>query len=1001
MMDRKNRFSILIERFLFARDNGLLQEASEETVRMWINDMLEVFGWDVNNTRQVMQERTLNRTERERLHGIGSRYVKPDYTLMNGNNRLFFIDAKKQTVNIKDDKKIAFQIRSYGWSIGAPYSIVTNFDEMAIYDCSAKPNISDTADFARIHYLKVDQYIENYELLYCFLNRDKVISDFVKVEFKGADALDKSFAQFLCAIRLELAKSIRESNHYEISVSDLNLWTQIILNRILFIRVCEAKGLEEDGLLHNYLEEGFWSKFKESSYMEFYEHYDGPMFERLNTIQNLDISNEVFSKLLSYLYYPSPYCFDVIPLKGISDIYDIFLGYHLTENSAGILTNTLKSEFKKSNGAVTTPMSLVKDTITATLRIDRFDSMTANDILSVTMLDPACGSGVFLVGLFDHIEHFLIKKIKENPNSLSREYYDIIEGEPILNINGKKYIVSSCLFGIDINQESVEVAKLSLSLKIIDGYDMQSYDQVGLYGSKILNGVGENIKCGNTLVSSEILTLYPHLIENPEELDSTNIFNWEEAFPSISNDGGFDYVIGNPPYVEVKNYNVELPTMASFIKHRYASSKNGKIDLAIPFIERGLEFLNPTGSLGFLIQKRFFKTDYGKGIRKLISENRVLRYIHDYEETNLFDDRITYVAILVCDKSSVTDDSFSYLSSRNHELISLPKDSISETPWNFDNPELTKLRLSKRQNLGCLGDSCCIKVGVQVLWDPAYHINVDHTDNDYVYGCSTLEDNLKLEKGACRVLICNEHFRPLSVRPENTAIIFPYDVNNGESDEIKFSKFQERFPLASSYLLRHRARIESEVQTLPQRFPALDNDEHWHLFTRANNHNAIYRKLCVPMTTQEPQAAVVNNENVYCDNANMFFIHIDDITDDRLYALAGIINSTPFAFFAKTIANPQQNGYYKFNKQFLDPVPFPTMAYQEMSTEMKELANIARQIERLHSRMIVASSRASRYVSAVKALWNELDEICCRLYQFTDAEKALVMPNQRKDRNYA
>lgn len=267
-MDRKNRFSILIERFLFARDNGLLQEASEETVRMWINDMLEVFGWDVNNTRQVMQERTLNRTERERLHGIGSRYVKPDYTLMNGNNRLFFIDAKKQTVNIKDDKKIAFQIRSYGWSIGAPYSIVTNFDEMAIYDCSAKPNISDTADFARIHYLKVDQYIENYELLNRFLNRDKVISDFVKVEFKGADALDKSFAQFLCAIRLELAKSIRESNHYEISVSDLNLWTQIILNRILFIRVCEAKGLEEDGLLHNYLEEGFWSKFKESSYME-------------------------------------------------------------------------------------------------------------------------------------------------------------------------------------------------------------------------------------------------------------------------------------------------------------------------------------------------------------------------------------------------------------------------------------------------------------------------------------------------------------------------------------------------------------------------------------------------------------------------------------------------------------------------------------------------------------------------------------------------------------
>lgn len=398
-MDSKNKFALLVERFLAARDNGLLQNASEETVRMWINDMLEVFGWDVNNTRQVMQERTLERSEREKLHDIGSRYVKPDYTLMNGNKRLFFIDAKKQAVNIKNDKNVAFQIRSYGWSIGAPYSIVTDFEELAIYDCTAIPNATDTADFARIHYLTIDEYVKNFELLKRFLNRDNVLNEFAKVDFKGSDALDKSFAHFLCDIRLDLAKSIRENNDSAISVSDLNLWTQIILNRILFIRVCEAKGLEEDGLLQRYLEEGFWDRFKESSYMEFYEHYDGPLFERLTAIHNLVISNEVFSKLLTYLYYPSPYCFDVIPLKSISDIYDIFLGYHLIEDMKGNLSNSLKSEFKKSNGAVTTPMQLVIDTITATLCKKRLDSMTTNDILSITMLDPACGSGVFLAGI--------------------------------------------------------------------------------------------------------------------------------------------------------------------------------------------------------------------------------------------------------------------------------------------------------------------------------------------------------------------------------------------------------------------------------------------------------------------------------------------------------------------------------------------------------------------------------------------------------------------------
>ena len=249
--------------------------------------------------------------------------------------------------------------------------------------------------------------------------------------------------------------------------------------------------------------------------------------------------------------------------------------------------------------------------------------------------------------------------------------------------------------------------------------------------------------------------------------------------------------------------------------------------------------------------------------------------------------------------------------------------------------------------------------------------------------------------------MCNEHFVPLSVRPKNTYVIFPYDVKDGQVDGIKFSEFAERYPFAAAYLTRHRTRIESEVQTLPMRFPGMDKDENWHLFTRANNHNAIYQKLCIPMTTQEPQAAVIKDEDTYCDNANMFFVQIENITEERLYALAGVINSTPFAFFAKSIANPQQNGYYKFNKQFLDPVPFPVQAYDEMSEDMVQLAHIAHQIEQLHTRMASSPSRASRYVAAVKSLWRDLDSICCKLYNITDEERIIVMSQSRKDRNYA
>ncbi len=998
-MGRKEQLIQLVEEFNQATANGLLQNASEETMRTWINRLLGVFGWDVSNTQQVLQERVLEKDERERLHNIGSRYIKPDYTLMNGTQRLFFLDAKRQDVNIHDDKAPAFQIRSYGWSIGAPYSIVTDFEEMAIYDCQGMPHISDTADFARLHYFEVRDYVENFDILEQYLGRERVLSAISQTRHNASDNLDRGFASFLCDIKLKLATSIAANND-GISIYELNLWSQIILNRILFIRVCEARGLETEGLLLDFQKKGFWEEFKQSSYLTFYEHYDGPMFERIDVIHRLVIGNEVFDELLTYLYYPSPYCFDVIPLKSISDIYDLFLGYHLEEKD-GRLCNVLKSEFQKSNGAVTTPMSLVEATINATLPADRLAQMGVEDVMGTAILDPACGSGVFLVGVFDLLLRKITEEIKANPGCVDSQYYSIINCEPVLNLYGKKLIVSQCLYGIDINQESVEVAKLSLSLKIIDGYELQDYDVVGLYGSKILDGVGVNIKCGNTLVGSDVVTAFPSILKDPTELTNTNIFDWEAQFEAIAQKGGFDYVIGNPPYVEVKNYNVELPTMATYIKRRYRSSRNGKIDLAIPFIERGLEMLNDRGSLGFLVQKRFFKTEYGKGIRKFVSEGRLLREIYDYAETDLFADRITYVAILVCDKSHRQSESFTYTSSIGNIPVTVPKLMATETPWNFDDLGAQTMRLRKSAELGTLEDVCNIKVGVQVLWDPAYHILVEATDDDYVYGRTALQDNLKIEKAACRVLLCNEKFVPLSKRPETTYILFPYDVNEGEVAEITFSEYTRRYPLAGAYLSRHRSQIEANVQTLPMRREDLDKDEYWHLFTRANNHNAVYRKLCIPMTTQNPQAAVVMREDAYCDNANMFFIQLEDNTDQHLYALAGVINSTPFAYFSKMIANPQQGGFFKFNKQFLNPVPFPVQAFTEMNDKILEVASIAKQIEEYHSMMETSPSRANRLTPALIELWRQLDIVCCDLYGFTDEETALFMSNPRNDHRYA
>ena len=202
---KKDRLSLLVSRFKDAKANGQLRNSSEATIRAWIDELLSVFGWDVQNTHQVLTEHTLGKEEREKLHGIGSTNTRPDYTLVNGNVMLAFLDAKSLAVNIEKDKDIAFQIRSYGWSIGAPFSVVTNFKQLAIYDCSAMPYVTDEAHYSRRCFLNVNDFEENFETLDMFLSRTNIISGNVKFVPQKGNALDEKFSAMLGNVRKSIA----------------------------------------------------------------------------------------------------------------------------------------------------------------------------------------------------------------------------------------------------------------------------------------------------------------------------------------------------------------------------------------------------------------------------------------------------------------------------------------------------------------------------------------------------------------------------------------------------------------------------------------------------------------------------------------------------------------------------------------------------------------------------------------------------------------------------
>ena len=174
-MCTEEQLQALVTKFSHAKVSGQLDNSSEETVRMWINELLQLFDWDVQNTHQVLQERKLNKSSRDRLREIESTNNKPDYSLVNGNLHLAFLDAKALDVDIENDSRVAFQIRSYGWSAGTLYSFVTNFESIAIYDCSIKPSVTDNASIARLYFFRIEDYVENFQTLALYLYRQSVL----------------------------------------------------------------------------------------------------------------------------------------------------------------------------------------------------------------------------------------------------------------------------------------------------------------------------------------------------------------------------------------------------------------------------------------------------------------------------------------------------------------------------------------------------------------------------------------------------------------------------------------------------------------------------------------------------------------------------------------------------------------------------------------------------------------------------------------------------------
>ena len=592
-MDAKERLRILIEKYFQYKKDKKSEELSEESTRGWINEFLEIFDWDVLNIQQVQQEKIVDDAQKEKLDEIESTHTKPDYSLMNGSTVKAYLDAKKTSVDIFKNKEAAFQVRSYGWSAGLPCSFLTNFEQMVIFDCRYAPQKGDDASIAAKQ-ITIDNYVAEFDDLNNHFNRLLVYRNnlqklYNSEKVEGSKTLDAIFNKLLSEFRLQLANELYTKNQALIDEEELNFYVQIILDRIVFIRVCESRKIEKEGLLLDFLKKGFWDEFKKSCYVDFYNHYDGAMFSRDKKFDQIVLPNDLFESFINKLYYPYPYKFDVIPTKVIAKIYEEFLAYSLRVKD-GIVVTELKEDYVKTNGAIPTQEFIADAICKETILRNNYSN--CQDIFSTKVLDPCCGSGVFLLSAYETFANILMDLASE-----SNQWCVVEDEKKYLTIVAKQEIMKNCLYGIDCDPTAVEVTKMSLALKVVDDTYELYLSEIGAFGEKILQDIHNNIKIGNTLVDTDIDC-------NASEVKYIRPLNIRDsAFKKVFEEkGGFDYVIGNPPYVETKHFKAASLKVHDYLHDHYKTFE-GKVDLAVLFIERTMGFLNATGRLGMIIQK--------------------------------------------------------------------------------------------------------------------------------------------------------------------------------------------------------------------------------------------------------------------------------------------------------------------------------------------------------------------------------------------------------------
>ncbi|MGD0077173.1 MAG: N-6 DNA methylase [Sedimentisphaerales bacterium] len=601
----------LIERFERNIESYKRQGYNEAGVRSeFIDPFFDALGWDVANKQGIAE--AYKDVIHEDAIKIGGETKAPDYCFRIGGTRKFFLEAKKPAIDIGDSEESAYQLRRYAWSAKLPLSILTNFEKFAVYDCLVRPQHTERANTARTMYMTYKDYVERWDEISAIFSKDAVLKGSfdkyaAKAEGKrGTSTVDKEFLKEIEGWRKNLATRIAWQNR-NLGTTEVSFAVQRIIDRILFLRMCEDWGIESYGQLmalkngsNIYRRLGELFEKADAKYNSglFYFKQEKGRNEQVDELTlGLDVPDEPISWILNNLYYPQPYDFRVFPAEILGNVYEQFLGKVIRITPARMVKVEDKPEVKKAGGVYYTPEYIVKYIVKNTVG-KLCEGKTPKEISKLKILDPACGSGSFLLGAYTYLlDCHRDWYVNNGPEKHKEHIYQGRGGQWYLTIKEKKQILLNNVYGVDIDFQAVEVTKLSLLLKVLAGENQETVgSQFRIYHERALPDLGNNIKCGNSLIGTDFYEMPEADKLSDEDKRRINAFDWEQGFPEVFKQGGFDAVIGNPPYIPIE-------TMKASEREYYQNNHielQRKYDSSIVFILAMMAKLKSSGYLGFI-----------------------------------------------------------------------------------------------------------------------------------------------------------------------------------------------------------------------------------------------------------------------------------------------------------------------------------------------------------------------------------------------------------------